>query len=251
MWVSVQENSVFEPSGWTRVRRARVHELVIEQIEERIRRGGLQRGDRLPSERQLSQLLGVSRPSVREALHSLEALGIIAERVTSGPESAKVLATEPSDALTSMLRLHIGLSNFAEVEVVQTRLIVEEWAVREAAAKATAAEIAQLTQMLEAMEKPGVDILQFNALDSIFHTSIAQASRNRLIAYLTGALRDTVERHRLSAMRALGPWPEVSKCLQAEHRSILNAISAGDADAAAAALKDHLHHTYPASNSVW
>ena len=175
------------------MRRARVHELVIEQIEERIRHGGLQRGDRLPSERQLSELLGVSRPSVREALHSLEALGIVAERVTSGPESAKVLATEPSDALTSMLRLHIGLSNFAEVEVVQTRLIVEEWAVREATTKATAAEIAQLTQMLEAMEKPGVDIVQFNALDSIFHTSIAQACGNRLIAYLTGALRDTVE----------------------------------------------------------
>lgn len=150
-----------------------------------------------------------------------------------------------------MLRLHIGLSNFAEVEVVQTRLIVEEWAVREATTKATAAEIAQLTQMLEAMEKPGVDIVQFNALDSIFHTSIAQACGNRLIAYLTGALRDTVERHRLSAMRALGPWPEVSNRLQAEHRRILRAISAGDADAAAAALKDHLHHTYPASNSVW
>ncbi|CAN7697667.1 FadR/GntR family transcriptional regulator [Mycolicibacterium frederiksbergense] len=243
--MTLQEDSGLSPSGWSKVRRSRVHELVVEQIEERIRHGGLQRGDRLPSERQLSQLLGVSRPSVREALHSLEALGIIAERVTSGPESAKVLATEPSDALTSMLRLHIGLSNFSDVEVVQTRLIVEEWAVREASSTASPADIDELAGTLDLMEKPGVDMLRFNALDSVFHTGIAQASKNRLIAYLTGALRDTVERHRLAAMRALGPWPTVSLCLQAEHRSILGAISAGDPDTAAAALRNHLRHTYP------
>jgi DNA-binding FadR family transcriptional regulator len=243
--VSVQEDSESEAGGWTKVRRSRVHELVIEQIEERIRHGGLQRGDRLPSERQLSQLLGVSRPSVREALHSLEALGIIAERVTSGPESAKVLATEPTDALTSMLRLHIGLSNFSEVEVVQTRLIVEEWAVREAAGVASPVEVNALARTLDLMERPGIDILRFNALDTIFHTGIAQASGNRLIAYLTGALRDTVELHRLAAMRALGPWPSVSQHLQSEHRRILDAIASGDVEAAAAALRDHLRHTYP------
>ncbi|ART74279.1 GntR family transcriptional regulator (plasmid) [Mycobacterium dioxanotrophicus] len=245
----MQDDSEFGVTGWTKVKRARVHELVIDQIEERIRHGGLQRGDRLPSERQLSQLLGVSRPSVREALHSLEALGVIAERVTSGPESAKVLATEPSDALTSMLRLHIGLSNFSEVEVVQTRLIVEEWAVREAASTATDTDIENLGSTLDAMEvKPEVDILRFNALDTVFHTGLAQASGNRLIAYLTGALRDTVERHRLAAMRALGPWPSVSASLQMEHRRILDAIIARDADAAAVALRDHLRHTYPGSS---
>ncbi|OBF30970.1 hypothetical protein A5724_22790 [Mycobacterium sp. ACS1612] len=244
----MQEDSGAQTTGWSKVRRARVHELVIDQIEQRIRQGGLHRGDRLPSERQLSQLLGVSRPSVREALHSLEALGIIAEPVTSGPESTKVLATEPSDALTSMLRLHIGLSNFSEVEVVQTRLIVEEWAVREAASSATVDDIAELCKLLDAMEKPGVDILQFNALDSLYHTRISQASGNRLIAYLTGALRDTVERHRLSAMRQLGPWQDVSKDLQVQHRRILDAIAAGDGAAAAAALRDHLHHTYPKSS---
>jgi DNA-binding FadR family transcriptional regulator len=241
--VTVQENS--DISGWTKVRRSRVHELVIEQIEERIRHGGLQRGDRLPSERQLSQLLGVSRPSVREALHSLEALGIVAERITSGPESAKVLATEPSDALTSMLRLHIGLSNFSELEVVQTRLIVEEWAVREAAAMATPTEVEALARTLKLMERSDIDILRFNALDTVFHTGLAQASGNRLIAYLTGALRDTVERHRLAAMRSLGPWHSVSQTLQIEHRSILDAVAAGDGDAAAAALRNHLRHTYP------
>ncbi len=242
----MQEGSEISGTGWNKVRRARVHELVIDQIEERIRHGGLQRGDRLPSERQLSQLLGVSRPSVREALHSLEALGVIAEPGTSGPDSVKLLATEPSDALTSMLRLHIGLTNFSEIEVVQTRLMVEEWAVREAATAATPADIDNLSRTLDAMELPDVDILRFNALDTLFHTGIAQASGNRLISYLAGALRDTVERHRLAAMRALGPWPSVSASLQSEHRRILAAIAAGDGDAAAAALSDHLRHTYPA-----
>jgi transposase-like protein len=94
-------------------------------------------------------------------------------------------------------------------------------------------------------ERPGVDILRFNTLDSVFHTTMAQACGNWLIADLAGALRDTVERHRLAAMRALSTWESVSLCLQAEHRRILNAIAAGDADEAAAALRDHLRHTYP------
>lgn len=236
-------------TGWTQVR-ARVHELIIEQIEDRIRHGELQRGDRLPSERQLSQLLGVSRPSVREALHFLEALGVIAERVSAGPESTKVLATEPSSALTSMIRLHIGLSNFSEVEVIQTRLVVEDWGVRQAAAEASAEDLADLGRTLEAMDQPGLDIMRFNALDSVFHTGIAKASGNRLLAYLTAALRDTVERHRLSALRTLGAWPQVAQALQAEHHRILDEISKGNADAASAALRDHLRHAYPKSTEL-
>ncbi|MBC3189556.1 FadR family transcriptional regulator [Pseudonocardia sp. C8] len=234
-----------DATGWQRVRRARAHELVIEQIEAQIRRGGLQRGDRLPGERQLSGLLGVSRASVREALRSLEALGILAERTTAGPESGPVLASGPSDALSSMLRLHIGLSNFTEVEVVQTRLMVEEWAVRDAAVRITPDDIAELSAVLDRMDRPGIDIVQFNALDSAFHNGIALACQNRLIGHLTGALRDAVERHRLVAMRSFGPWKQVSVQLQTQHRDILDCIASRQPDAAAEALRHHLEHTYP------
>lgn len=233
--------------GWSPVRRqVRAYELVLEQIETQIRQGGLQRGDRLPGERQLSELLGVSRPSVREALRSLEALGIVSARVSAGPESAAVLATAPSDALSSMLRMHIGLSNFTEMEVVQTRSMVEERAAREAADNITAEEAQGLRRILEAMDRPGIDIMAFNALDSSFHTGIANAGKNRLVAYLVGALRDAVERHRLTAMRSLGDWADVSRDLQMQHHRLLDCIERGDSDAAAHAIRDHLQRTYPA-----
>lgn len=231
--------------GWRQVRPARAHELVIGQVEEQIRRGALQRGDRLPGERQLSEMLGVSRTSVREALRSLEALGVITARTTAGPDSGPTLAEEPSSALTSMLRLHLALSNFTEAEVIQTRLMVEEWAVREASRNASAEQLERLTATLDAMDKRGLDILKFNSLDSEFHIGIANASGNRLVGYLTGALRDAVERLRLTAMRSLGPWSEVSLELQAQHRRILDCLRAGDESAAAEAIRAHLTATFP------
>ncbi|AEA28863.1 GntR domain protein (plasmid) [Pseudonocardia dioxanivorans CB1190] len=225
---------------------ARAHQLVIDHIEALIRHGSLQRGDRLPGERQLADMLGVSRASVREAVRSLRAIGVLAERTTAGPESGAALASGPSDALTSMLRLHIALSNFTETEVVRTRLMVEQWAAREAAVLASREDIQQLEGVLEEMERPGIDRARFNALDSSFHAGIALTCQNRLLGCLAGALRDAVERHRLDAMQALGPWEQVAADLRAQHREILTFIAAARPEAAAEALHHHLGYMHPA-----
>lgn len=225
---------------------ARAHQLVMDHIEALIRGGSLRRGDRLPGERQLAEMLGVSRPSVREAVRSLRAIGVLAERTTAGPESGAALAVGPSDALTSMLRLHIALSNFTETEVVRTRLMVEQWSVREAANLASPEDLQRLEGVLDEMEQPGIDRARFNALDSMFHTGIALTCQNRLLGYLAGALRDSVERHRLEAMENLGPWEQVVADLQVHHREILTFIAAGRPEAAAEALHHHLGYMHPA-----
>ncbi|MBC3189551.1 FadR family transcriptional regulator [Pseudonocardia sp. C8] len=242
--MTAQDVPDFDPRGKRRSS-AHAHQLVIDHVEALIRRGSLRRGDRLPGERQLAEMFGVSRASVREAVRSLRAIGVLAERTTAGPGSGAALASGPSDALTSMLRLHIALSNFTETEVVRTRLMVEQWAVREAAALASPEDIQRLEAVLDEMDRPGIDYAQFNALDSTFHTGIALTCENRLLGCLAGALRDAVERHRLEAMQARGPWDQVAANLRAQHREILTFIAAGRPEAAAEALHHHLRYMHP------
>ncbi|MBX6383987.1 MAG: FadR family transcriptional regulator, partial [Microbispora sp.] len=122
--------------------RPRAFEEVIARIEERIAADGLTVGDRLPGERQLAEQLGVGRSSVREALRVLETLGVVASQVGRGPDAGAVLTSRPGDALTDLLRLHLGLATLSMREVIDTRLMIEQWAaVRAATAHAPATPI--------------------------------------------------------------------------------------------------------------
>ena len=89
---------------WEPVRKVRTYEQVMAQIEKRITDGHLGPGDRLPSEREFSQLLGVSRPSLREALRVLQALGIVEVRTGGGPEGGSVFVGHPGSGFADLLR---------------------------------------------------------------------------------------------------------------------------------------------------
>lgn len=120
--------------------RPRAFEEVLARIEERIAADGLTVGDRLPGERQLAEQLGVGRSSVREALRVLETLGVVASQAGRGPDAGAVLTSRPGSALTDLLRLHLGLATLSMREVIDTRLMIEQWAaVRAAATNAPAA----------------------------------------------------------------------------------------------------------------
>ena len=84
------------PSLWQPLPRARTYELVLDRIEEQIRSGQLSVGDRLPPERDLAAMLGVSRAAIREALRVLEAQGVLLKpQVGTGPESGSIIADTP------------------------------------------------------------------------------------------------------------------------------------------------------------
>ncbi|MDO4916574.1 MAG: winged helix-turn-helix domain-containing protein [Rothia sp. (in: high G+C Gram-positive bacteria)] len=85
----------------------RTFSVLLESIENKLRRGQLRVGDRLPSERALSEQFGISRASVREALQVLVAVGLIRSGVGSGPKAGAIVVSEPSDALSWALRMHI------------------------------------------------------------------------------------------------------------------------------------------------
>ncbi|GLX09900.1 FCD domain-containing protein [Microbispora sp. NBRC 16548] len=227
--------------------RPRAFEEVLARIEERIAADGLTVGDRLPGERQLAEQLGVGRSSVREALRVLETLGVVASQAGRGPDAGAVLTSRPGNALTDLLRLHLGLATLSMREVIDTRLMIEQWAAARAAAASTPAAsartaTARMAEAIAAMDAAG-DPAEFVEHDIAFHLALAEAAGNRLIVAVMRALRDALRRYAVDAVVRLGD----TGGLQDDHRRIHRAIEDGDAGAAAAAVAEHLARAYPDS----
>jgi GntR family transcriptional regulator, transcriptional repressor for pyruvate dehydrogenase complex len=136
------------PEDWEPVARSRTYELVLTRVEQLIHDGRLRVGDRLPPERELSELLGVSRAAVREALRVLEAQGALRPRVGTGPDSGNVIAAMPGAGLTQFLRLHIALAHFPLDDVVEARAVLERSSARLAAERARSEDLARMRELL-------------------------------------------------------------------------------------------------------
>lgn len=229
---------------WEPVRKVRAYEQVLIQIEERIRSGQLRPGDRLPGERVLSERLQVSRPSLREALRVLEALEIIVPRRGSQGDAGAVIASEPGEALTNLLRFQIALSSFDMSDVVETRVIVERGAARRAAARASPEHLSEMEHFLEVMANPGLSLPEFNEADTDFHLTVAKASGNRMLANWMQAIRGAVRQEMTTAFDAIDDWRARQAQLVEEHRGIYDAIRDGTGEEAALRIEDHITKFY-------
>ncbi|GAA4558174.1 FadR/GntR family transcriptional regulator [Planotetraspora kaengkrachanensis] len=220
--------------------RVRAFEGVLARIEERIAADGLTVGDRLPGERQLAEQLQVSRSSVREALRVLESLGVVSSQVGRGPDAGAVLTSRPGSALTGLLRLHLGLATLSLREVVDTRLMIEQWSAGHAARSRAGLEtMERAIAAMDAARGPE----EFVEHDIAFHAAIAEASGNRLTSAIMQALRGAVQRFAIDAVVRLGD----TGGLQADHRRIRDAIRDGDAATAVEAIAVHLERAYPST----
>ncbi|GAA3825548.1 FCD domain-containing protein [Sphaerisporangium flaviroseum] len=220
-------------------RRTRAFEQVLLQVERRIADDGLRVGDRLPGERQLAEQLQVSRASVREALRVLETLGVVSSQVGRGPDAGAILTSRPDSALSDLLRLSLGLSSLSLREVIDTRLMIEQWSAQHAA-RMPEPEPAAMAEAMRAMEA-SVSAEEFVEHDIAFHVAIAEASGNRLVAAVMRALRDAMRRYAIEAVERLGD----TGVLREDHRRIHDAIISGDAAGAMDAVTTHLAHAYP------
>lgn len=226
---------------WRPVARSRTYELVLDRVEEQIVTGQLQVGDRLPAERDLAQMLSVSRAAVREAFRALEAQGVLRMSVGTGPDSGTTVAALPSEALKRLLRLHVALANFPAQDVVEARVMLERESSRNAAERATAADLKELRELLAAMDDADCDRVQFNELDTDFHLAIAEAGGNRLIADMTIAVRESMRLPLLEGFQALGDsWHQAAERLRRDHHSIYDALEAGDGAAAQQRMENHI-----------
>jgi GntR family transcriptional repressor for pyruvate dehydrogenase complex len=221
--------------------RARSHEVVVRHVEEQLQRGALRVGDRLPGERALAEQLSLSRPSVREGIRVLEAMGLIRTAVGSGPDAGAIVISEAAAGLTTTLRLHLAASSLPVSDLVETRSLIESWTVREAARRQHMGELATASKLLRAMDDDGLSPQQFHLLDADFHVTLARAAGNDVVSVIMRSLRDSINSYVLTAIPNLPDWAAMARRLRREHKAIHAAIEAGEGELAAQRVVAHIN----------
>lgn len=240
----VADDSHDVATEWRPVARNRTYELVISAIEEPIVNGALHVGDSLPPERELAAKLNVSRSAVREAFRVLQSQGVLRSAVGSGAGAGTFVAAMPGDALTRFLRLHIALSSFEFADALEARVTLERSSVALAARGVAPDRLAKIRAAIGVMESDDCDRTTFNDADTEFHTAIAEAGGNRLVAAITVAIRNAMRGRILEAFKEVDDWPALRDLLRSEHRAILAAIESGDPTSAADLAERHIRAAY-------
>lgn len=217
------------------VRRPR--EQVEAELREAILSGTFQEGEKLPNETALARQFSVSRTTLREALRALAASGLIFKvpGVAGGSFVRSVdhhaLETVLGDSLQNVLRL----GSVTHDEVQQMRELLELPAAAMAAGHRDAQDLERFEQVLGREREADAADPALPDLDISFHSAIAEASGNRVLASVVAAL------HRVTRPgNDLGVSPDAARETAAQHRAIADAIEAGDPAAAVAAMEAHL-----------
>ncbi|MBL4916733.1 FCD domain-containing protein [Szabonella alba] len=218
-----------------KIRRRKLYEEAAEKIEEWIRTGHLKVGDRLPAERELAEMLGIGRTSVREALFALSKKGVLELRnggraVVTEPDATVILG-EFSGVVANLLRDREGLRNFQDA-----REFWESAIVRRAAMMARASDIADLERHLAENKRALADVDAFARSDVAFHNRVAAICGNPLFDALNATLAEWLTEQRLTSLRQAGSAARA----YASHAQIFEAIRARDPAAAEQAMREHL-----------
>lgn len=226
-------NSADPGFEWHSLRQASLTGRIREQIDKYLADQDLGPGDRLPSERELSALLGVSRPSLREAIKSLQAEGRLSVRHGQG-----VYVEEP--ATSRQLKRSLVSYEHDMEELYAMREVLEVPAARWAAQRRDTEQTRLIRAAHDELEAASVqtppDFDELQRLDIAFHQRIVTAAGNKFLSQTQGVLSQILAQGMTTTLSIAGRL-EASR---EEHRNILDAILAGDADDAADAARKHV-----------
>jgi GntR family transcriptional regulator, transcriptional repressor for pyruvate dehydrogenase complex len=224
--------TVFKP-----IRPKKLSEEIVEQIKELISRGDLGPGQRIPSERELATFLGVSRPSVREAIMVLEAMGFLESRQGGGTYVRSLADVTMADPLANMVERRDPRMLHALTEV---RIGLETWSAYLAAKRAEQPELDRLRELYTIMEEQSVDGGWDPEIDFQFHLTITAATHNTLQIHVLNTIQKLFQ---TTIMVALGEFYSkegyITRLLN-HHREILEAIEARDPERAREWMLKHL-----------
>jgi GntR family transcriptional repressor for pyruvate dehydrogenase complex len=220
--------------------RDRARDDVLGRLREAILSGRIRPGERLPGERQLCERFGVGRPTLREALRSLEATGLIEVRPGKGGGSYAATPTEATvgDALAALVHLR-GAS---PEDLAEFRVDFEgenaAWAARRAEAKDIAALEALVAQARALAERPGA-ARRIARVDVRWHETLARATGNRLRIGIALGIHDAVLRRNDALVRPAASDAH-AVTIPDDLAAITRAIAAGDAESARRLMRDHI-----------
>ena len=220
----------------------RLYRQIADQIRGLIRSGEFSAGARLPPERDLAKQLGVSRPSVREALIALEVEGLVEVRIGSGiyvlAPGQKAPAPEPD-------------APAGPFELLRARYVIEAECAALAAKSAKRQQVAAIGEALDEMEREHTEGRQPLASDRLFHLRIAEATGNGALVHVVKTLWEERTGPLYQQLKHHYDNPQLWETAMAEHRAVLKAIVAHDALAAKAAMQRHLNMAYKRFSKGW
>jgi GntR family transcriptional regulator, transcriptional repressor for pyruvate dehydrogenase complex len=227
------------------VRRVRTLDDITAQLQQAIVSGQLKPGDRLPAERELTEIFGVGRPTLREALRFLEAHGILEIRPGKGGGAFVVAPSEKT--LANTLSTLLALSSAAPADLAEFRLSFEPENAWWAAQRATADELARMEDLARSAAAAAASPDQWmrvGEIDAYWHEALARATKNSLRIGIALGTHDTLMRNHEAVMRSvLASGPDVATHvadIARDMASITAAIGRGEAEAVRTAMRLHI-----------
>jgi DNA-binding FadR family transcriptional regulator len=204
---------------WDRVRLSRASDEIVSQLSQALFDGRLQPGQVLGVEAELAERFGVSRSSVREAMRTLEASGIV--EIGMGPKGGARIAQGDPKRFAHALAVQLRLVGVTASEVLDVRVGVEWMGAQLAAANARPEELEEMAALLDEARRAR-EPARVGALGHAFHALVAEASHNRVLVATLTSIREALRTHRPSA-------PPEPKRILAIHSAMLDALRQRDA----------------------
>ncbi|MCK4259174.1 MAG: FadR family transcriptional regulator [Halanaerobiales bacterium] len=215
-------SSVFE-----KLKKPLIYEKIMEQIKESVLKGELKPGDRLPSERKMTEMFGTSRMSLREALKSLSVLGLI----ESNPGEGYYISQSYDRGLSSLNLMSFYLED-VRFSVLETRLIIEPEAIKLAVERITPEQLIELEKCVEEMLQRLEESKPYLEPDEKFHIIIFEATQNVVLINMIKTLGQIIVE-----------IPKGKESSAKDHKDILEAVKVKDKELAAELMIKHLCST--------
>jgi len=216
----------------------RLSDAVAASLERRILEGSLKPGDRLPPERELAVEMGVSRPSLREAIQKLASKGMVQSRQGGGTFITDRLEATFFDPWRDMLGAHPNLRE----DLLEFRRMLEGQAAEWAAERATDADLTRLAQTYDALREAfdKDDLAKRSACDIAFHQAVCEAGHNALLGHLSATMLRLLHDNIRLNLGELKSVPGAGALLQSQHAALFEAIRERKPAAARAAAETHI-----------
>jgi DNA-binding FadR family transcriptional regulator len=198
----------------------------------------------LPSEKELTELLGVSRSTVREALRILQAQGLLTGGNTVSTQRPRVTGANTMASAALAMESVLRLGQVPLKDLVQLRALIEGAAFEEAAHAQLPEPLEQARAALQEMKRPGLDVEAFRAADVAFHRGLVAASGNAAYGLVMGVLHEAVSSRLGEALQRVKDKKATLRTLTIEHEAMYLAVTRGNGRRAQAMVAEHLRNFY-------
>lgn len=216
------------------IRHTRVSDEIVNQVKNLISKGTLKPGDQLPPERELIKQFGVSRPTLREALKSLIAMGFLEVAQTKRTFVKSVISDRMQDPLTLLIKTDTQKI----FDLIEVRKALEAWSAFLAAERATENDIKQLESIIKEMKTAAEKGRFWEKEDADFHLAIAQATHNTIQTHIMSTIYDLL---RESVAKVFTDQAKLKRLLH-QHYRIFSAIKNHSPEKARDRTLEHLNY---------